>query len=84
MHIHKAIKYLSTSKEDTDFFKEKLDIVEHYAEWRANMRSISEYCEHETFKEIQQNNVLREKFKNIEGMKLTSFLTAIKKLKYKQ
>ena len=84
MRIHKAIKYLLTFEEETDFSKEKPETVEHYSEWRANMRSMSEYCALEAFKVFQDNNVLPEKFKNIEDMKLTSFLTAMKKMKQKE
>ena len=84
MRIHKAIKYLLTFEEETDFSKEKPDIIQHYSEWRANIRSMSEYCAHEVFKVFQENNVLPEKFKNIEDMKLTLFLTAIKKMKQRE
>ena len=45
---------------------------------------MSEYYAREAFKEFQENNVLPEKFKNIEDMKLILFLTAIKKMKHKQ
>ena len=48
------------------------------------MRSMTEYYACEAFREFQQNNVSPEKFKNFEDMKLTSFLTAIKKMKHKQ
>ena len=81
MRFHRAIKYLLTLDEDTDFSNEKPDIVEHYSEQRANMRSMSEYCAREAFKEFQANNVLLEKFKNIEHMKLIIYLIAIKKMK---
>ena len=83
MRIYKSIKYLLTFKADTEFSKEKPDIVEHYSEWRANMRSKSVYCARKAFKEFQESNMLTEKFKNIEDMKLTSFLTAIKNMKQK-
>ena len=63
-----------TFEEDTNFSKEEPDIVEYYTEWRANMHSMSEYCATEAFKEFQENNVLSEKFKNIEDMKSSSFL----------
>ena len=60
IHIHKAIKYLLIFEGNTDFSKEKNDIIEHYSEWRAHMRSISEYCAREAFKEFQKNNMLPE------------------------
>ena len=60
-----------TFEEDTDFCKEKPDIVQHYLQWRAYMRSMSEYCAREAFQEFQENNVLSEKLKHIEDMKLT-------------
>ena len=58
MRIHKAIKYLLTFEEDTDFSKEKPDIVEHYSKWSADMRSMSKYCAREAFKEFRENIAL--------------------------
>ena len=84
MRIHKAIKYLLIFEEDTDISKEKPYIVKHYSEWRANMRSMPEYCARDAFNVFRENNVLPEKFKTIEDMKLTSFLTAIKKMEQEE
>ena len=82
--IYEAIKYLLTFEEDTDFSKEKPDIFEDNTEWRANMCAMSEYCAREAFKEFQLNNILSEKFKNSDDIKLTSFPTANKEMKKKK
>ena len=78
MRIHKAIKYLLTFEEDTIFSKENPNIVEEYSEWRAHVSSMLEYCAQQTFVQFKKYDVLPIKFKDINDMKLTSFLTAIK------
>ena len=81
MQIHKAIKYLLIFEEDIDFSKEKPNIVEEYSEWRDHMSSMAEYCAQQAFDQFKKYNILPIKFKDINEMKLNSFLIGIKILR---